>query len=572
MKKFYLSFILLVICYLSFGQILINESFDSIAFPPPGWINKQVDGTGVKAVWDRDTIDTDPDCIPHSGKGMARYFAYNLSAGNSSILVSPSFDLSVLGANTARISFWMFRDNSYPTKQDSLDIYINDTTILAGAVHLVKINRYKGLSPVETNTGWYKYNFDIPSSFHGTDNYIILKASSVFGYNILIDDFTVEVSGPNDAGISALNTPGVSVNSGSHTISVTIKNYGTSPLYTVSTGWTVDGVVCTSFLYMNNSGLASGSVDSSVCIGSYNFITGGKHIIKVWTQYPNSNNDINHINDTLVKDIWVQAYGDLPFAENFNGVWIDKRNSNDVPSLYWNNTPEYGNNSWRRNDEGLTAGWISLDSGNYAPLDNDSSSYSARFHSYDVYSGNTGKFDLFLNFSPQGYKALKFWYFNEDGNDSLSVMLSVDGGGSFNLIQTVAQSPVWTNHQINLGTSTSSTSVIRFLAKSDFGYTDIGLDSVEVVIDNSLHTDLTESNTFINIYPNPANGTTNIYIKNIPDAELSLFSLSGQKVFSQRMKEECQLQQIDLTNLSKGTYIIQVKNERNNIIRKLVVQ
>jgi hypothetical protein len=206
MKKIYLLIISLLICQLSLGQTLLFESFDSLTFPPAGWKNIQVSGNGNESVWDRTTLETNPDCSPYSGAGMAKYFCYNLCAGKSATLISPAINLTGIGANTAKVSFWMFRDNSYPTKEDSIDIYINDTICVSSATHLGKIIRYKGAYPAEISTGWHKYSFFIPSSFNGIKNYIIFKATSIFGYNIYIDNIEVSIDNTTNIDISENNS------------------------------------------------------------------------------------------------------------------------------------------------------------------------------------------------------------------------------------------------------------------------------------------------------------------------------------------------------------------------------
>ncbi|HNZ42092.1 MAG TPA: T9SS type A sorting domain-containing protein [Bacteroidales bacterium] len=572
MKNLLLVLFLFMISYLSKGQVLINESFDSTAFPPAGWSTRQVSGEGSKSIWERVITGTDAVCGAHSGEGFTRFFGYNLKTGKSAILVSPPIDLSGTGSNSGTISLWMFRDNSYPNTYDSLDVYINDTSILSGAVHLGKIIRHKGQPPVEAITGWYRYSFMIPASFNGTKNHIILKATSLFGYDIMIDDIMVKVSGPNDAGIFAITLPDSSAGTGNNPVRVSIKNFGNASLNSTAVGWSVNGVACTPYVYLNSSGLATNAIDSSVIIGNYDFTTGGPFIIKAWTQYPNSLNDIDYSNDTATKTVWINAYATLPFEENFDGVWINKKDSNDVPSIFWNNTPVRGNNSWRRDDEGFTAGWISLTSGNFPPAGNDSNSHSARFHTFDAGPGTSGNLDLCLDFTLQGYKALDFWHYNENGQDSLSVLLSENGGISYSPVVSLSSSTGWTHHYLSLGSSTTPHAVVRFRATSDFGNTDIGVDSVRVLIDNTINTEIIENNSFVTVYPNPSNGLINIDIRNISDAELSIFSLSGQQVYSNSSSTANTVQQLDLTWLPRGAYVLQIKNDKNNIIRKLVIQ
>jgi hypothetical protein len=48
----------------------------------------------------------------------------------------------------------------------------------------------------------------------------------------------------------------------------------------------------------------------------------------------------------------VGGYASLPLFENFEGDWISRAATRDVPSLYVVNSPATDNNSWSRNDDG----------------------------------------------------------------------------------------------------------------------------------------------------------------------------------------------------------------------------
>ncbi|MBK7037553.1 MAG: hypothetical protein IPH42_14725 [Bacteroidetes bacterium] len=47
-------------------------------------------------------------------------------------------------------------------------------------------------TPSETSEGWYNYTFTIPSTYNTASNYIIFKAISGFGFNIYMDDISVQ--------------------------------------------------------------------------------------------------------------------------------------------------------------------------------------------------------------------------------------------------------------------------------------------------------------------------------------------------------------------------------------------
>ena len=182
-------------------------------------------------------------------------------------------------------------------------------------------------------------------------------------------------------------------------------------------------------------------------------------------------------------------YATLPVLESFETTWISRCTTNDVPTNNWCNTPATGNNSWRRDDDGLSATWTSPTVGVYAPLASQGT-HSARFHSYYAGAAAVGIFDLFVNLSAAGTKRMSFDYVNTAGNDSLFVQVSTDGGITFGARQaalgvsgTVAQG--WNSQVLSL-TSTSATTVVRFRTKVTATFTsDIGLDNVRIELVSS---------------------------------------------------------------------------------------
>ncbi|MGD0710774.1 MAG: T9SS type A sorting domain-containing protein [Bacteroidales bacterium] len=285
---------------------------------------------------------------------------------------------------------------------------------------------------------------------------------------------------PVDAGVSIINSPATVIPAGLTKVAVTVKNFGTNILTSASIGWSVNGVAQTPYSWSGN--LATGATSGPDSIGTFNYTTVGSYYnIKSWTFNPNSTSDQNNLNDTAIKTIYVQGFAAIPFYEGFDSTWINKLNTKDAPSTYWINTPSTGNNSWRRDDDTVSAVWTS-GGGKYSPTAANSTIHSARFHTWDATAGSGGTFDAYLNFSTVGIKMLKFWYINPSGTDSLALYMSTNGGTTYTFLQKYTTATAWTQYTVYLGTSVSPTTILRFKATSDYGNDDIGIDEVNVYL------------------------------------------------------------------------------------------
>jgi len=364
--------------------------------------------------------------------------------------------------------------------------------IANGTDTLADMNGTKYYNPTTTNADPFTTRtFDL-STYAGTSFNLEFVSSCKYnaaagapGNNNYIDNINIYVPSANDAGITAINTPSYPVSLGTDSVSVTLKNYGSSKLTIASIGWSVNGITQTPHSYTNTPGLASNATAGPIKIGNYNFATAGFYKIKVWTSQPNGASDGDNTNDTISKVVYAQPYAAIPFLEGFDSTWINKNAIKDVPSIYWSNNPATGDDSWRRNDDTLSASWTNSSGGTngfYAPAGADSTIHSARFHTWDALKGTSGDMDVFLNFNQAGGKQLDFWYMNVDGTDSLSVYLSTDAGVTFNFLQKYLTATTWTADTLYLGNSTSTHCVLRFKTVSDYTNTDIGIDQVKVTL------------------------------------------------------------------------------------------
>lgn len=190
------AFMLLLLANPLKAQIALSEGFESTTFPPTGWTLSPIGGPGFN-YWGRFNTGTFPVCLPHGGNAMARFNSRTPSLGSTQILFSPAFDLSNVGVDTARVSFWIYRNDSSATATpdyDSLEVLINTTVSELGAVAIGTVSRDIRIAVPDTQAvaGWYEYTFDIPTSFNGAVNHILFRgtkqSATNSGYRIFVDD------------------------------------------------------------------------------------------------------------------------------------------------------------------------------------------------------------------------------------------------------------------------------------------------------------------------------------------------------------------------------------------------
>lgn len=180
------------------------------------------------------------------------------------------------------------------------------------------------------------------------------------------------------------------------------------------------------------------------------------------------------------------AYSTLPYTQNFEtSPWGNRNSLQDAASNTSMSTfPQLGNPAWKRQDETTANSLWTSTSGALATLTGAQGTGVARFHSYNASSGAKGYMDFYLDFSTAGTKQLTFDYQNTTGTDNLQVALSTDGGLTFsNVGSPYGVAASWTGQTVSsLSSSTSSTVVLRFIATSDFGDNDIGVDNVNIFV------------------------------------------------------------------------------------------
>lgn len=221
MKKLSVLLFVILAGFGSRAQVLLTESFNVTSVtstPPTGWtinslstnVSNGCNGTDISQVPSGGFICTNngapqPTPTAHSGSGMGGYNCWDIVSGSASEFVSPVLDFSASGTNTMNI--WVYNQQAF-YGSDSLMFLVNTSPTSVGGVLLdALIPNYNPPS-----VGWTQYQYQIPTSFTSTTNYIIIRAVSNYGYDVFFDDVDVTHNPPTPctgtpAAPSISNTP-----------------------------------------------------------------------------------------------------------------------------------------------------------------------------------------------------------------------------------------------------------------------------------------------------------------------------------------------------------------------------
>ena len=131
------------------AQVKLDESFESLTFPPTGWTTKNILGTNE---WNRSTAQA------HTGTASA--FINYQSPGGDDWLVTKQFNV---GANDT-LSFWIRRQFSTAYPPDNMDILLSTTdTAVASFSNVLGSIDVANLP----NATWVEYRYYLGGSYSG---------------------------------------------------------------------------------------------------------------------------------------------------------------------------------------------------------------------------------------------------------------------------------------------------------------------------------------------------------------------------------------------------------------------
>jgi PKD repeat protein len=444
---------LITITPTQYASLPFSENFDSTT-----WINKDSIRDAPSIYFKSNPVSGDNswsrDDDPYRAWAWA-YFGYYTPAGalgtshsarfhSSNTTLSGTLDAyinfsSQTGSKT--LTFWYIN----PTGSDKLEVFLStDGGTTFGSV----------LSTQVTASNWTKVSVILGSVTSAT-GVVRFKATGDYGSDDIGLD-GIHIESPSASTVNANFFTNTRTGMASLAVNFTDQSTG------APTSWSWD---------FNNDG----TPDATTQNPTYTYTTPGIYTVKLTASKTGSSDT-----ETKTSYIFVGGYASLPYSENFENPWINRDNTRDVPSVYIKNNPATGDNSWSRDDDGYNRGVWEDDYGTYTPTGANSSTRSARFHSYITTS--SGMLDFYINFSTlSGNKTLTFWCINTSGTDSLKVYLSTNGGTTFgSALTSQLINATWTQISIDLGNIVATNGIIRFRAVGDYGSTDIGLDDVSI--------------------------------------------------------------------------------------------
>lgn len=120
-----------------------------------------------------------------------------------------------------------------------------------------------------------------------------------------------------DAGVYRVVSPVIPFASGAHTVTVSLRSYGTDVLKTATLNWSLNGVLQAPIAWSGN--LSKGDT-ALLSLPQVTFMSNMAYTVKLWTSAPNSLSDPQPMNDTLV---WGPIYPALKGTYTIGGTAPD---------------------------------------------------------------------------------------------------------------------------------------------------------------------------------------------------------------------------------------------------------
>ena len=604
MKKLYLVLFSLGFIFPGWAQTL-NESFDGTTFPPAGWQNIQVGGSGL---WKRVTAGVEPICSPHSGAGMAEYNSYDYLAGANALLVSPP--LTFTGSSVHVFSFWQYADSGWPIYNDSIGVYYNSAASLTGATWLATIPRY---NPVD---GWYRHSYLLPASLTGI-KYLILRGYSKYGNNMFVDDVSLFVPPDHDMSTMSINNAKYLTDTVPVTPSSTIKNTGLN----TETGF---NVVCKIYNYANNEIYTNSQTVSTLAswdtavVNFAAFTFPAAQAIYKMEVYTSLASDMDHSNDTLVKTVYTYTHNkQRVLLEIGTGTWCqycpgaamgadDLVDSNQMVAVVENhNGDAYAYTaSNARNSYYSISGFPTAIFDGIKQLvggDHTNSLYTSYLPIYNSEYALKTAFGITIG---DGYRAGNIYTLNvivdrfgetPFANSNLVLQLAltqshimVNWQGQTHLeFVSRAMAPDASGTPINLQSATQVTVPLTFTYNPSWGgdlvndyelvawVQDLTTKEVVNAEQVSLQSILVgvkgnnDGQGGMRIYPNPVRNTLTVEtLQSVGNSTLSIFNVNGQEVLIQKVVSA--KTKLDISGFAKGVYTIRLVNNDKVEVRKIV--
>ncbi|MEG0697639.1 MAG: T9SS type A sorting domain-containing protein, partial [Algoriella sp.] len=153
---------------------------------------------------------------------------------------------------------------------------------------------------------------------------------------------------------------------------------------------------------------------------------------------------------------------------------------------------------------------------------------------------------------------------------NVKILLSVDGGQKFDyvLAETVPNNGSYT---FTVPAGLGITDKARIMIKA-IDNVFLAVNSANFSIESSLATNEIKGKDLATISPNPSNGIINLdFAKSVTTGKITVTDLAGRSVYVNKLNSS-KSQQINLTNLTNGVYIISIESDGQTFTKKLIIK
>src|SRR5690606_4843247 len=155
---------------------------------------------------------------------------------------------------------------------------------------------------------------------------------------------------------------------------------------------------------------------------------------------------------------------------------------------------------------------------------------------------------------------------------NVKILISTDGGVTFPhvLVESTPNNGSYTfTVPPGLGTSTNARIMVRAVDNVFFN-----VNTAFFTINSTLEVDDLNDNNSFAVYPNPSKGVFTIqFMAKSNEFSYSVYSMDGKQIVNKSVKniQGKVNQQLDLSHLPSGTYLLQINNGSEKISKKLII-
>ncbi len=560
-----------------------TESFEATVFPPTNG-SAVINENAGSITWARTVNAGNP------GNASIVMSGFNYSnIGQRDIFRTPVINAAIL--DSLAVSFNVAYKEFAGSSDSLLLVYSQD----CGATWL-HAGYAKGGAGLSTSAGTTTLGFVPTAAEWRTEKFVLkdlcrnnlqkimigFQSYNDHGNNIYVDGIQITgfESAQRNIVLNTIDGPSIALCNNSLTPAVSFNNAGNDTIRSLKINYQIDGGIITTFNW--NGSLPKCSSMSQTLSSAVSTI--GTHILKVFTTDPNGLTDQSMSNDTLTRIFTIYNTTPLPtpVVEGFETA--------PIPAINWGIQNLDGLKTWERSTDAARTGTASLWINN--PAAGIATNATDNFVS-PIVANNAGIDSMFVSWDYAYQAAAAFPGSSLLPQDTLEIFVTQDCGISFTSVwkkwgtdlQTVTApansvAPLFTPNTANEWKSARvyltpavgrNTFQVYFSSKSN-KQNNLWIDNVNI---SSKTLPQRLKNQGYLIYPNPFQSSFLVHHFQPPVKlqALQIFNSAGQLVWDKRFNSNATTETIiNLSNLSRGVYILKMIYSDKTIVERIVKQ